>query len=116
MQNELAALKRMFHLAVARSRLHRIPAFPTIRVNNAREEFFEAWEVAALLSELPDHHKGWAEFAYLTGWRVRSEVLPLKWEQVDFDTGGVRLRLRTTKNDDGRAFPFDVLPQLRALL
>ncbi len=55
-------------------------------------------------------------FAYLTGWRVRSEVLPLTWRQVDFTAGTVRLEPGTTKNDEGRMFPFGVYPELEELL
>jgi integrase len=29
-------------------------------------------------------------FAYITGWRIASEILPLQWRQVDFDAGEVR--------------------------
>jgi integrase len=35
---------------------------------------------------------------------------------VDFTAGVVRLDVRSTKNDEGRTFPFDVLPALKALL
>lgn len=55
-------------------------------------------------------------FAYLTGWRIRSEILPLEWRQVDFAAGTVRLEVGTTKNDEGREFPFDVYPDLRDVL
>jgi len=55
------------------------------------------------------------EFLYLTGWRV-GEALPLQWHQVDFKAGIVRLEPGTTKNDEGRVFPFAVLPDLEALL
>lgn len=41
-------------------------------------------------------------FAYTTGWRVPSEVLPLTWERVDLDEGCVRLDPGTTKNREGR--------------
>src|SRR2546425_1593114 len=34
----------------------------------------------------------------------------------DFEAGIVRLEPRTTKNDEGRAFPFDALPALKRLL
>jgi integrase len=47
---------------------------------------------------------------------VRSEVLPLTWDRVDFDAGVVRLEPNTTKNDEGRVFPFDTLPALATLL
>ena len=52
--------------------------------------------------------------AYLTGWRVKSEVLTLEWRQVDFAAGEVRLEPNTTKNKEGRTFPFT--KGLRALL
>jgi integrase len=52
-------------------------------------------------------------FMYLTVWR-RSEVFGLQWRQVDFDAGEVRLEPGTTKNGDGRVFPFTV--ELRELL
>ena len=55
-------------------------------------------------------------FADLTGWRIGSEILPLQWRQVDFQAGTVRLDVGTTKNRDGREFPFDVCPELRDLL
>ncbi len=54
------------------------------------------------------------QFMFITGWRSRSEVLPLTWAQVDFQGGFVRLEPGTTKNNEGRAFP--LIPELRALL
>jgi integrase len=47
-----------------------------------------------------------AEFAYITGWRVRSEVLALEWRNVDWNAREMRLEPGTTKNGDGRTFPF----------
>jgi integrase len=41
-------------------------------------------------------------FAYTTGWRVPSEVLPLTWDRVDLLEGSVRLNPGSTKNSDGR--------------
>jgi len=55
------------------------------------------------------------EFAYLTGWR-KTEVLTLLWRNVDFEAGTVRLDPGTTKNDEGRVFPFAVLPALADVL
>jgi integrase len=43
-------------------------------------------------------------FAYVTGWRINSEVLPLQWRQVDLKAGEVRLDPGTTKNLEGRVF------------
>ena len=51
-------------------------------------------------------------FAYLTGWRIPSEVLPLKWGQVDRKAKTIRLDPGTTKNAEGRTLPYDLLPDL----
>jgi len=45
-------------------------------------------------------------FAYATGWRTASEVLPLEWRHVDWEGRSVRLDPHTTKNGEGRSFPF----------
>ena len=42
--------------------------------------------------------------------------MSLPWRQVDFQAGAVRLEPGTTKNEDGRVFPFAVLPGLEGLL
>ncbi len=115
-RNELAALKRMFTLGARAGKVAHRPHIPAIQVNNARQGFFEADDFSAVYGELPDYLQPVAEFGYLTGWRIPSEVLPLMWAQVDFAAGVVRLEPRTTKNDEGRTFPFDALPALKRLL
>jgi len=45
-------------------------------------------------------------FAYATGWRTASEVLPLEWRHVDWTGRCVRVDPGTTKNGEGRSFPF----------
>jgi integrase len=54
------------------------------------------------------------KFACITGWRVKSEVLTRGWRHVDFKAGEVRLEPGTTKNKEGRTFPFTT--ELRTLL
>lgn len=70
--------------------------------------------VVALRAHLPDYARPATAFAYLTGWRLKSEILTLQWRQVDFRVGVVTLDVGTTKNRDGRTFP--MIPELRALL
>ena len=53
-------------------------------------------------------------FAYVTGWGITSEVLPLQWRHVNFKSGEVRLDAGTTKNRDGRVVI--MTDDLRALL
>jgi integrase len=115
---ELAALKRMFTLAIQAQLLtpaHR-PHVPTLTLDNARQGFFEHHEYEAVLARLPADVQPVVTFAYVTGWRVPSEVLTLTWPQVDFAEGEVRLEPGTTKNKAGRTFPFALLPSLGDLL
>jgi integrase len=111
---ELAILKRMFRLC--RSILGTPPEFPKIEVSNSRQGFFEEAEFRAVCEHLDDDIRPAVTFAYLTGWRVKSEVLALTWPHVDFNAGEVRLESGTTKNDEGRVFPFSMFPELEALL
>ena len=74
----------------------------------------------AVLAHLPAPVRPAATFAYITGWRIDSEVLPLEWRQVDFGAGEVRLRSREADNGEGRTFPTtrklrEVLEQQRAI-
>jgi integrase len=63
---------------------------------------------------LPEPLRPVITFAFLTGWRIRSEVLRLKWKDVDFRHGAVTLPPGSTKNRKGRVFPFT--QELRAVL
>ena len=99
---ELAALKRMFSLGLRAEKIAKKPYIPKLEEDNARQGFFERWEFDAVLAKLPAFLRSPLTFAYLTGWRVRSEILPLTWDRVDLDTGTVRLYRGTTKNKDGR--------------
>ncbi len=112
---DFAVLRRAFRLA-RRAGKAVCPDFPTVEVNNTRQGFFEHSEFLAVRDNLPDHLRPVVTFAYLTGWRVRSEILALEWRQIDFDSGMVRLEPGTTKNKEGRVFPFSVVPDLADVL
>jgi integrase len=58
--------------------------------DNVRQGFFEQAEVEAVLRELPPVLTDIVRFVSLTGWRI-SEVLLLRWEQVDRRAREVRL-------------------------
>ena len=92
--------------------LHR-PYIPMLRENNIRTGFFERDEYEAVHDGLPDAIKPVITFEYFTGWRVPSEILSLQWRHIDRKAGIVRLDPGTTKNSDGRVFPYgDLLPEL----
>jgi integrase len=113
---ELALLRRMFNLALANAKLSRdhVPQITMLKEDNVRQGFFEEHEYRSVLKKLPEQMRPVATFAYITGWRTPSEVLTLEWRQVDFKLGQVRLDPGTTKNKEGRVFPFTT--DLRTLL
>jgi len=111
---ELQVLKRVFSLAIQSGRIAMKPAFKMLREAPARSGFFEPEQHRSVLSHLPTELQSVITFAYITGWRVYSEVLPLQWRQVDFDAGEIRLDAGTTKNGEGRVFPMTV--ELRTVL
>jgi integrase len=108
---ELAILKRAYALA----RLPEKPVIPKLEEHNVRKGFFERAQFEAMCAKLSAPVAAAVRFAYLTGWRIQSEVLPLEWRHVDFTgRGEVRLDPHTTKNGEARVFPMTA--ELRALL
>lgn len=111
---ELALLKRMFILAIDGGQLVYRPKIKFLVERNARVGFFERDAFEAMRRHLAPALQAVVTFAYLTGWRIDSEVLPLEWRQVDFEADVVVLDAHTTKNGEARAFP--LTDDLRALL
>jgi integrase len=111
---ELTILKRMFTLAMQGGKLLHRPHIPLLEERNTRKGFLELAMLHGVLKHLPEPLRPVIEFAYITGWRIPSEVLTLEWRQVDFEAGEVRLDPETTKNREGRVFP--MTDDLRALL
>jgi integrase len=104
---ELAILRRAFRLASEADRYHgRIPKIRMLQEHNVRSGFFDDAMVDDVIGHLPAALRPIVRFAYVTGWRVQSEVLPLEWRHVDRKGGEVRLDPGTTKNQAGRVFPF----------
>lgn len=113
---ELSIVKRAFTLAVQAGNLLARPHIPMLHEDNVRQGFFERHEFEAVRAQLPEALRAVVTFAYLTGWRVPSEVLPLKWSQVDRDHGIIRLNPGQTKNSEGRVLPYGELPELVAVV
>jgi len=101
----LTTIKRMFNLAIQSGKLLQKPHIPFLKENNVRVGFFEREQFLSVLQRLPEPVRPVATFAYITGWRIDSEVLPLEWRQVDFGAGEVRLDPGKNKNGEGRTFP-----------
>jgi integrase len=112
---ELACLKRAFSLAVRAGKAAHRPYIPSVKVDNARKGFFEPADFAKVEAHLPPALRPYVRFLYLTGWRA-GEARGLTWADVNFEAGVVRLEPGTTKNREGREFPFAVLQPLADLL
>lgn len=111
---ETAALKRAFKLATQRGLAVSGPRIPKLRENNARQGFIEREQLERIVSFLSPYLRPPVSVAFVTGWRFRSELQSMRWSQVDFERGWIRLEPRTTKNRDGREFP--LIPELRSIL
>ncbi len=100
---ELAALKRMFHLAAECTppKVSMIPYIPMLKESNVRKGFFEHQEYKALKGVLPEDLKTVITFGYHSGWR-KMEVLDLMWDKVDLKEGTARLDPGDPKNEEGR--------------
>jgi len=110
-KKETAALRRMFSLAVHYGKLEEIPKIEGPVVKNTRIGFFDDPTLERVIQALPDHLRGITRAASLIGWR-KSELVDLKWENVDFQHGTIRLNPGATKNGAGREVPITHLPEL----
>lgn len=104
---ELAALRRMFRLAVDQRLLGplSVPRIEMLKERNARKGFFERDQFEAVIGFLPDYLRAPMTAAYHTGWRVKSELLTRHKRHLDLDAGWLRLDPNETKNGEGRQFP-----------
>jgi integrase len=113
---ELVVFGRMFSLGIKAKMLVTKPPLPTIKVENARQGFFEADEIVRVLKHLPEYLRPPIEFAYLTGWRI-GEVRKLTWvKHLDADGLAIRLEATEVKNQRGKVFPFHAHPDLARLI
>ena len=126
---EIAVLNTAFSVAVEDELLTMRPMFKLPAVENTREGFFEPADFAALVVELPDYLRPVIRFLRMTGWR-KAEALGLTWDALDWDdqaaegarapvpgpSACIRLVGRRTKSGKPRTFPFNLAPELKALL
>lgn len=113
---ELAALKRAYTLAVRGGRLVRRPHIPMLQEHNVRTGFLEPEQFASVIAHLPEALQPVITLAYYTGWRTKSEILPLEWRQVDRKACTIRLDPGTTKNGAGRLFVYSELPAVQDVI
>lgn len=104
---ELAILRRGFTLGVRSLHVARRPYIAMLREDNVRKGFFEWDQFQAVLAHLEPSLQRLAKVAYVTGWRVPSELQTRQWRHVDMHAGWLRLEPGEDKNRSGRMFPLD---------
>jgi site-specific recombinase XerD len=105
---ELATMKRMFRLGLRQGMVATMPYISMLAEHNLRKGFFELDQFQAILKNLPTEYHTLFELGYITGWRMRSELLTRQWRHVDF-TGKGWLRIDAGEAKDataGREFQF----------
>ena len=131
-RKEIAALSRMFNLALRAGRVPVRPHFTRLKVENTRTVSFTEAELNRVLDVLmhgrPASTIGPAvkarpdlvppvAFASWTGWRMQSDVFPLRWAQADLKAGTVtRWSRGTVKASEHVVFPVAAVPELGAML
>jgi len=111
---ELSALRRMFRLGEQAGKVAHRPHIAMLREDNVRTGFFEPEQFRAFVGHLPEPLQAVVTAAYLTGWRITSELFTRQWVHVDFLGGWLRLEPGEAKNREGRQFP--LVPELRRVL
>lgn len=102
---ELAALSRMFTLAMRAGKAAGKPYIAKLALNNRRKGFFEHDQLQAVLKHLPVDYQAVVETAYVTGWRIADELFTRQRHHLDLKAGWLRLEPGETKNGEGRMFP-----------
>jgi integrase len=101
---ELSLLGKVLRLAHKRGQLVRLPRIHLLQESAPRSGFFERSDferVRKHLTKRPDLQVA-ISLANVFGWRMQSEVLQMRLNQVDLAAGTLRLEPGTTKNRDGR--------------
>jgi integrase len=101
---ELAALKRMYKLAVKEQRVKAVPYIGLLEERNVRKGFLRDAEYDALARETAKAGlwlRAMFEVAYTFGWR-KSELTGMRVSQVDLMEATIELNPGETKNDQGR--------------
>ncbi|HKD65759.1 MAG TPA: site-specific integrase [Candidatus Binataceae bacterium] len=111
---ELGALRCAFNIASEAGRIASKPRIKMLAEANPRQGFFEPHELQMLLDESPVYLRPLYRVAYITGWRVPSELLTRRWSNIDLEAGWMRLEPGETKNGKPREFP--LVSELRTVL
>lgn len=100
-------MRRAFRLALRAGHILTMPHVELLdESRNVRTGFVELADFARVRKALePEVYADAAETAFITGWRLRSDVLTIRWSQIDFKGGLLRIDPGQTKAGEGRNFP-----------
>ena len=127
---ECAILRRMFTLAWRKRRVPRRPYIAGLdESGHVRKGFFEDADYAALVRvlepmclRLRTRHgrlvpigaalRPALDVAFITAWRLASEILTLEWRHIDRQRQIMTLDPARSKNGEGRVYPYGAHPDL----
>jgi integrase len=108
----LAALRRMFKLAIEKGRKIQAPVIKMLPEAEPRQGFLDVADYDKLHAALPEYVRPMLQTGYYTGMRL-GEIVNLKWGSVDLAEGEIRLAGEDTKNKQPRTIPLiDGLPDM----
>jgi integrase len=111
---ELAVLRRAFRLAQKAEMVALRPEISTLHEEKQPKGFFEADQYRAVLENLPEYLKPVIQTAYVTGWRIKSEILTRQKQHLDLQSGCLKLERQETSSGEERKF--QLTPGMRELL
>lgn len=112
---EMALLRKAFRDGAAATpvKVGIVPRFPMFTENNVRKGFLEQKDFAKMRDALPEDLRPLFVVAYSVGCRL-TELLNLRWDQVNLKDGTITLYAGETKNDEGRVIP--ITDEMRSVL
>jgi integrase len=99
---ELAALRRMFSLAIEHEVLSRGPKIKLFKEDNVRRNFLTVGDFEAIHAHLPTYLQDALRWLYLSGGR-KNEMVSLQWRDVGENE--VTIRAENTKTHRSRTIP-----------
>ncbi len=103
---ELAIVRRGFSLAMREDPplVRRVPYIPKLEEDNVRTGFIEQGQYLSLRAALPEHLQALLVVGYHCGCRL-GELRKLRWDQVDVESGEIRIERRQAKGKKSRVLP-----------
>ncbi len=110
-------------VAPGTSPVRQVEKYREYRRGEKKAVMLDPEQIARLLAVLEEEERGGADpyavaalrLAFWTGWRTKSEILPLQWANLDLDTGKARLIATKEADEENRMLPDEAVAVLRTL-